>query len=188
MKLKLIAAALLAASSMAFADTSATVTYGRQENDSSKAMSDVYKLDVKTSLTKQIDGDVSILNTATDSANTVSSRYEAGVTGKMGLIGDNFITGYARGAVGERITGGNNFAYYSVEPGVIVKTPVEGLTAKLGYRFRTAFASDKSDTTNSIRYSLGYAITKKDSISLGYDDVNGDNAFNRTYVSYTRSF
>jgi hypothetical protein len=188
MKLKLIAAALLAASSMAFADTSATVTYGRQEADSSKAMSDVYKLDVKTSLTKQIDGDVSILNTATDSANTVSSRYEAGVTGKMGLIGDNFITSYARVAVGERITGGKNFAYYSVEPGVIVKTPVEGLTAKLGYRFRTAFASGNSDTTNSIRYSLGYAITKKDSISLGYDDVNGDNAFNRTYVSYTRSF
>ena len=187
MKLKLIAAALLAVSSVAFADTSATVTYGRQEADSNKAMSDVYKLDVKTSVTKNIDADVSMLNTVTDSANTVSSRYELGVTGKQSII-DGLLSGYARGAVGERVKDSNQFAYYSVEPGVILDTPVDGLSAKLGYRFRTAFASGHSDTTHSIRYALNYKLTKQDAISLGYDDVNGDNAFNRTYVSYTRSF
>lgn len=180
-----LAITMLAFTSFAFAD-SVSVMVGQQEANSNGAESNAYKLTYAKTLTKSLDGDISVLNTVADGTNKVSARYELGVTGKYQF--NDFLSGYLRGAVGERVSSSTNteFAYYSIEPGVIAS--YGDWSGKLGYRYRNAFDTDNLDKTNSVRYAVGYSLTKQDKVNLGYDHVTGDNGFNRTYVSYTRSF
>jgi hypothetical protein len=59
----------------------------------------------------------------------------------------------------------------------------------LGYRFRDAFDNTAfADQTRAVRTSLSYALSKKDSITLAYDRVNGDSDQKNMALSYTRAF
>ena len=180
-----LAITMLAFTSFAFAD-SVSVMVGQQSAISNGADSNAYNLTYTKTLTKALDGDISILNTVADSTNKVSARYELGLTGKYQI--NDIVSGYLRGAVGERVSGSTNteFAYYAIEPGVIAT--FGDFSGKIGYRYRNAFDTANLDKTNSVRYAVGYNLTKVDKLNLGYDHVVGDSGFNRTYVSYTRSF
>ena len=86
-------------------------------------------------------------------------------------------------------TNTTNFTYYSVEPGVKAAFQYfPGLTARVGYRFRDAVDSANNDTTRTWRAGLDYALTKKDTIGLGYDSVRGDSNQNIVKVNYSRGF
>ena len=77
-----------------------------------------------------------------------------------------------------------------MEPGIAIAVPrVAGLTAKVGYRWRSAFdSSANGDQTNTMRYGVSYALSKNDTVGVRYDRVNGDSTQKVWAVNYTRGF
>lgn len=189
MKLKmLIAALMVSGSSLALAQTSATIVYGIQDNIPSNTQAHNQNLIVKTDVVKNVFVDAGIYTTVADVSRSIVNRYEIGASTGYDVV--SFANANIRVAVGDKsVSGAQNFAYYSVEPGVTVKTPVNGLSARVAYRFRTAFdATTNADTSNTMRYAVGYELTKKDKVTVGYDQVRGDGANNTTTFAYTRTF
>lgn len=145
----------------------------------------LYAVSVKRDLNKAMAVDVGLNQTQTDGTSALGTRLEAGLTGTMPLFAN--VKGYVRGAVGQRYSNGADFTYYSVEPGVTA--PVGPFTARVGWRYRTADnAVANNDQTHTMRYSLAYALTKQDSVALGYDRVTGDSDQKNVRLVYTRSF
>ena len=149
-----------------------------------------FNMTAKEDINKNFAGHVQVSTTQTDGTNAVSTRLEAGVTGSVALFGP--VSGYTTVAVGEKYSsaGTGSFAYYSVEPGISAPIGNTGLTAKVGYRYRTAFenANLNLDTTHTVRAGLSYALTKQDAVGVRYDKVSGDVKQNIVAVNYTRSF
>jgi hypothetical protein len=179
---KLLAIAAVAVSFGAMAADSFTVE-GQHINNAGAAAQQQYVLGVKKEF-GTFAGDLAFSNAQTEGTNALSTRLEAGATvnGPMGL--------YARAAVGQKYNNTTDFTYYSVEPGIAVTVPgVAGLTAKVGYRFRSAFDSTQNnDQTHTARYALSYALNKSDSVAVKYDRVNGDNNQKIVAVAYTVGF
>jgi len=180
--MKKIFAILALATGTAFAADSFTVE-GQHINNAGAAAQQQYVLGVKKEF-GSFAGDLAFSNAQTEGTNALSTRLEAGATvnGPVGL--------YARAAVGQKYSNTTDFTYYSIEPGVAVAVPgVAGLTAKVGYRFRSAFDSTQNnDQTHTARYSLAYAVSKNDTVGVRYDRVNGDNNQKIIAVAYTRGF
>lgn len=177
---KLVFATLVALSGFAYAGDSVTLE-GQHINNAGAAAQQLYALGVKKDF-GSVAGDVGISNAQTEGTNALSTRLEAGATvnGPIGL--------YARTAVGQKYTNTADFAYYSIEPGIAAPIGY-GLTAKVGYRFRSAFDSTQNnDQTHTVRYAVSYALSKDDTITAKYDRVNGDNNQKIVGVAYTRGF
>lgn len=117
-----------------------------------------------------------------------TGRAEVGLTAQKQFIGP--FDGFARLAVGQKSASGvEGFGYHSQEVGAIWNTPVNGLSAKVGYRWRDSFADGRGDTSETRRYAVSYALTKKDTVGVRYDDVyKGDGKGTATAVFYTRKF
>jgi hypothetical protein len=179
---KIFAILALAITGSAFAADSFTVE-GQHINNAGAAAQQQYVLGVKKEFSG-FAGDLAFSNAQTEGTNALSTRLEAGATvaGPVGL--------YARAAVGQKYSNTTDFSYYSVEPGIAAAVPgVAGLTAKLGYRFRSAFdGSQNNDQTQTARYSLAYALSKDDTVAVKYDRVKGDNNQKTIAVAYTRGF
>jgi hypothetical protein len=190
MKLKMLVAALLVAgSSIASAQSSMTLGYAVQDDVSPAVQKHVNSVKVQTRLFGNVDGDIGISATTADVANTISNRYEGGLTYSHGLT--SWASGSVRGAYGVKQSSGKpEFSYYSVEPALTVKTPIEGLSAKVGYRMRDAVNSDAvaADRNNTVRYQVAYALTKQDKVAVGYDIQRGDSANKTIALNYTRGF
>jgi hypothetical protein len=180
---KLIAITALVAATSAMADS---VTAEYQAVDvKGGAEQNLFLLGYKRDITKTFAADVSMSNTVTEGTNTVGARYEAGVTGTYDLVGP--VKFYTRAALGEKTASGSQFTYYVIEPGVQV--PLTGsLTAKLGWRYRSAVDSANGDQTHTTRVGVAYALSKTDSIGVRYDRMRGDAEQNSVAVNYTRSF
>lgn len=123
----------------------------------------------------------------TDNTNAVSTRLEVGGTATTKLFGS--VSGYTKVAVGQRYSTSGSFTYYSIEPGVSVPLS-SSLTAKVGYRYRTAAenANVNKDTTDTVRAGVTYAINKKDAVGFRFDRVTGDSRQDGYNVFYSRSF
>jgi len=192
MKLKLLAAAsLVAFSTMVSAQSSFTIGYAVQDDESPAVQKHVNSIRFQTNLANNLDGDVGMSKTVADVANTITTRYEAGLTYKYPV--NSWMSASLRGALGERQPSGkNSYSYYSVEPAVTLKTPISGLEAKVGYRWRDTVAdridSIRNDRNETTRYQLSYALTKVDKIAVGYDIQRGDGANTTTTLQYQRSF
>ena len=183
---KILAILAVAISGTAFAADGFTVE-GQHINNAGAAAQQQYVLGVKKEFTG-FAGDLVFSNAQTEGTNTLSTRLEAGVTGNIINVGP--IGVYTRAAVGQKYSNTTDFTYYSIEPGVTAAVPgVAGLTAKVGYRFRSAFdSSQNNDQTHTARYSLAYAVSKNDTVAVKYDRVNGDNNQKVVAVAYTRGF
>ena len=127
-------------------------------------------------------------STQTDTTNAVSTRLEVGGTATVPLYGP--VLGYTKVAVGEKYTSTGQFSYYSVEPGVKAPIGNTGLTAQLGYRFRTAIKDPNvnNDTTQTLRVGVAYAINKENAVGFRFDKITGDSRQDGYNVFYTRSF
>jgi len=154
-----------------------------QSGDNGAADSHNYGITVKESVTKNITADLGVTQyvSPTDS---LSTRAEVGGTYSQpaGMIGL-----YTRVAVGNKFTGSTDFGYYSVEPGITAALG-SGVSAKLGYRYRTAFDSSIADKTNTARATLAYDLTPKDQLGLRYDKQYGDSQSHSVNLIYTRGF
>jgi hypothetical protein len=178
---KILAILAVAISGTAFAADSVTVE-SQRINNAGAAAQQQYVLGVKKEF-GGFAGDLAFSNAQTEGTNALSTRIEAGATvaGPVGL--------YARVATGQKYSNTADFSYYSVEPGIAVAVPgVAGLTAKAGFRWRSAYDSANNDQTHTARYSLAYAVSKIDTVAVKYDRVNGDSNQKIVAVAYTRGF
>jgi long-subunit fatty acid transport protein len=176
--------ALLAATGLANA-VSVTVEGQLQQGHRGARDSDNYALSVQQSINKTFAADVGVTTFQQDGTKALSNRLEAGITGTRPVGPVNL---YTRVAVGEKFNNGSDFAYYSVEPGVVYNF-TNKLSGKVGYRFRNGFGDNGNlDTTHTARAGVSYAVTKQDTVGVRYDQVRGD-AFNHSVnFAYTRSF
>ena len=126
-------------------------------------------------------------STQTDNTNAVSTRFEVGGTATAPLFGP--VSGYTKVAVGQKYSTSGQFTYYSIEPGVTMPLS-SSLTAKVGYRFRTAAenANKNNDTTDTVRVGLTYAIDKVRAVGVRYDRITGDSRQDGYNVFYSHSF
>jgi hypothetical protein len=184
---KVFLSLLLASAGSVFAQ-SVTIDRQTSEPNAGGNNSNQLQIAVKAPINKLLSVDGSIANQITENTYKQTTRYEAGLTAQTKLVGP--VDVYGRGAIGQKnISGQQGFGYWSGETGVIWSTPITGLSAKVGYRYREAFdGASKLDTTNTFRYALAYAVTQKDTLGLRYDVVNGDGANKTSAVFYTRKF
>ena len=168
---------------------SATLEYQNINGLNGTSDQNNFNLTVKESINNFLAGDVQFSQTnnspngGTDTL--ASTRVEGGLTGVAAV--SSYASLYTRAAVGQKYTSATNYGYYSVEPGVIVPIGA-GFSAKVGYRFRSAFDTTMPDTTRTWRAGVGYDLTKTDNIGVRYDSVRGDSNQNVVAVNYTRSF
>lgn len=187
MKLKLLVASLALVSSSVFAQSSMTIVYGVQDAVPSNTQSHITNFVGRTTVVKNVlTVDGGIYTTTADVSRAITNRYEIGATAGHNLT--DMFRADVRVATGMKaVSTKQDFGYYSVEPGINAK--LGNFTARVAYRYRDAYDSSvNADTSNTMRYSVGYNVTKQDRISVGYDRVRGDGANNSTTVSYTRSF
>jgi len=184
---KVLVTLLLASAGTVFAQ-SVTIDGQNSKPNAGGNESNQLTLAVKAPVTKLLSIDGGISNQITDNTYKQTTRYEAGLTAQAPVAGP--VDLYGRGAIGQKsISGAEGFAYWSTEVGAIWHTPLAGLDAKVGYRYREAFAGEsKLDTTNTFRYALSYAVTKSDTLGVRYDVVNGDGANKTTGLFYSRKF
>ena len=98
------------------------------------------------------------------------------------------LTSSVRVATGAKMVSGSDTKYYySVEPGVSYKL-TDSLSARVAYRFRDAYANDVADRSNTNRVSLNYALSKSNTVSIGYDKVRGDGAEKAVSVGLSHAF
>jgi hypothetical protein len=177
-------AALMAVTGLVNA-ASVTVEGQFQQGHRGARDSDNYALSVKESINKTFAADLGFTAYQQDGTKALSNRLEAGVTGTVPVGPVNL---YTRAAVGEKFSNGSDFGYYSVEPGVTY-TMFDKLTARVGYRFRNGFGTNGNlDTTHTARAGVSYAVTKKDTVGVRYDQVRGDSFNHSVNFAYTRSF
>jgi hypothetical protein len=145
-----------------------------------------YQFQLGSNVHKNLAIDVAGENLYTDGNGSNTSRIEGAVTPKYD-IGSGFSV-YTRGAVGQKYLPGDNFSYYSVEPGVKYAVS-DAFAVKAGYRFRNAFDSDKNaDLTRTYRLGGEYAITKETAVSVNFDRADGDSRYNGVTAAYTIKF
>lgn len=182
--------ATLLALSVGVASAATVVIDG--ENSDPKVGSDnsrQLQLTVKAPINTLLTGDIGIASQITDNTYKQTARYEAGVTAQTAVFGP--VDGYARGAIGQKsVSSADGYGYYSAEAGVVYHTPVAGLDAKVGYRYRNSFddAQESKEKTNTFRYAVSYKLSKEDQVGVRYDRVNGAGANSAVGVFYARSF
>jgi hypothetical protein len=176
---KLAIATLVALSVSAYAGDTVTIE-GQRINNAGAAAQQQYVLGVKKDFGK-FAGDVSFANAQTEGTNALSTRLEAGATvsGPVGL--------YARAAIGQKYSNTADFNYYSVEPGITAPIGF-GLTAKVGYRWRSAVDTANNDQTHTMRYAVAYTLNKTNAVAVKYDRVQGDSNQKIVSVAYTVGF
>ena len=94
---------------------------------------------------------------------------------------------YLGGRLGERITSSTHFSTYAIDAGV--KFPLAaGFTGDVGGRYRNAFESGKAYETQRAHATVGYALTKQDSVAVRFSRSYGDEEKDAWRLSYTRGF
>lgn len=132
------------------------------------------------------------LQTLKNTVNSQStSRVEIGGTFTQPIT--NSFAGYVRAGLGNQFgayagNAGQEFSFYSVEPGVAYK--VGNFDARLGYRYRTSFENlgARGFQTNTVKGGIGYSLSKQDRVGFNVEDVKGDYTARQYTVNYTRSF
>lgn len=121
-----------------------------------------------------------------DKTKVITMRYELGLDFDQKFLDDYAVT--LRTALGEKQKSGNQpFPYYVLETGVNAKLPY-GFSGRIAFRYRDAFNPANGDQSYTMRYALGYNITERDKLSIGYDVTKGDGASTTTSFRYSRKF
>lgn len=185
MKFKMSLLSLAMLSNFAFAQT-VSVSYGIRDSVTGSTLTST-GLSVSNKLTDKISGDVGIANLQDRVTNTNGLRYEVGLTYSEPLT--SFLTGSVRVSHGFKSNSGKEtIQYYNIEPSLTAKIGSTPLSVRVGYRYRNAYDVSDNDRSDTNRFAVRYQVTKKDMISLGYDEQRGSGAAKQTTLGYSRSF
>lgn len=179
---KAIAAALLvAATSTAFATGYATYEYSEEENRATSATNIANAVVVGMKTAEGWDYSLKSNTSQTEmGSGSISSGLEVRARKSLGMF-------YLGGRLGERITSSTHFSTYAIDAGV--KFPLAaGFTGDVGGRYRNAFESGKAYETQRVHATVGYALTKQDSVAVRFSRSYGDEEKDAWRLSYTRSF
>ena len=150
-------------------------------NDTQDAMT--YSLAVGQNINKNLDAELYTRIKSNDN-DTNNTRLEGALIAKANY-GD--FTPYVRGALGEKFDGTDNFAYWSVEPGIKYAV-LPGLRVKGALRFRDAFNTNDNDSTRTYRVGAEYDVTNSSTVALNLDKSFGDSEFVSVGGSYGIKF
>ena len=188
---KYLAILALVVSGSVLADPTASISYQDQQNNNGK-QGHAISYSLSDNLIKNLGGDVTINSFFSDSTNVSFVRTEVGLTPKYDVT--DYLNVSSRFSLGEVQTSSTgNWQTYTIEPKATVKLPYS-FDANVGFRFRTALQDNVLDTSRTYGASVGYSVTQKDRISVGYSKLFGDNGNqanngNKTYtVSYAHGF
>ncbi len=112
------------------------------------------------------------------------NRLEAGATFAFPTtVG---VVPYLRTAMGSKTASGDQFNYYSVEPGV--RVPIGPGTARLGWRYRDAVESGYTDLSRTWRVGYVWPLTKSTDLNLAYEQSRGNMSYNGVMSGLTFKF
>jgi|688.fasta_scaffold671835_1 hypothetical protein len=172
-------------SSTAFAGGFGGVEYGYRDGVNGGSDNQAVKVTVGTELNKTFKADISMRQKMDTAENLNDTRLEAGLTGTV-PVGAG-LSLYTRGAAGQKYKTNDNYAYYSVEPGIKYQV-TDALGVKLGWRYRDAMDAAKTDQSRSWRVGAEYLLTKNYAVAVGYDQVRGDSAYNAVTTALNFKF
>jgi hypothetical protein len=179
-------AALMSVASLVSAQ-SVTVGYSQRTLDANGQQEHQNALSIKTKQYGSFIGDIGVTAVQNDSTNAITNRYELGGTYTQSLM--QGVKGEVRLAHGWKAkSGAETTQYYVIEPSVTASVPSTALSVKYGYRIRNAYEDSVKDNSTTNRLSVGYALSKNDTISLGRDWQRGDGALIQTTLQYSRAF
>ena len=173
---------LLLSTGVASAAPSMTAEYHITENLNTGATGALYLVGGSNQISKNLRGDVLTITSQADATGALGQRIEGGLTYRPTTWS------YVRAATGQRFSNTGNNTYYSVEPGLTHS--VDQFRFRVGYRIRDAVNPDNygNQTEKTMRYRVGYAVTKKDTVNFGIDRTSGDVNSRSVIFSYSRQF
>ena len=179
-KLAVVFASLLIAGSAVAAGGYASLEYSDESNRLTGAENINHGLVVGTKM-DGVDYSIKMANSQTEiGSGSITQALEVRARKNFGAV-------YFGGRLGERITSSTHFSYYAIDSGV--KFPLfAGLTGDVGARYRNAFESGKLYETTRVHTSVGYALTKQDSVAVRWSRSYGDEEKDAVRLQYTRSF
>jgi len=145
-----------------------------------------YQFVVGHRVNKNVTVDANTETLWTDTTKVLVNRLEGGATFSLPTA-DTIITPYVRTALGSKTVGGNQFAYYSAEPGV--RMAVGPGTARLGWRYRSAVDDAQfNDTTRTWRLLYLLPMNKTWDLNVGVEASRGDINYNGLLAGFTVRF
>ena len=179
-KLAVVFASLLIAGSAVAAGGYASLEYSDENNRLTGAENINHGLVVGSKM-DGVDYSIKMANSQTEiGSGSITQALEVRARKNFGAV-------YFGGRLGERITSSTHFSYYAIDSGV--KFPLfAGLTGDVGARYRNAFESGKLYETTRVHTSVGYALTKQDSVAVRWSRSYGDEEKDAVRLQYTRSF
>lgn len=122
----------------------------------------------------------------TNGSDTISNRLEAGATYATPITGNLGV--FVRGAIGEKFTNGDNYGYFSVEPGVTYALN-KNWAVSGSYRYRDAFNDGKAGAeTHRAQIGAAYALTQNTVLTASVGRSLGDVQYNAFNVGYGFKF
>lgn len=183
---QLVAAVILVAAGSAFAGGFGNVEYGYQDIKSGGS-SDSVKVMLGMDLTDNLKIDIGNQVKSNDTTGDNGNRLESGLTlhNQFG-----FVSPYVRVALGQKYATGDNYGYWSAEPGIKFATPITNLTGKVGWRYRDAMDPDAHslDMTKTWKAGVEYQLTKTYSVGVNYDRARGDSEYSSYSVNLGLKF
>jgi hypothetical protein len=179
-KLAVVFASLLIAGSAVAAGGYASLEYSDESNRLTGAENINHGLVIGSKM-DGVDYSIKMANSQTEiGSGSITQALEVRARKNFGAV-------YFGGRLGERITSSTHFSYYAIDSGV--KFPLfAGLTGDVGARYRNAFESGKLYETTRVHTSVGYALTKQDSVAVRWSRSYGDEEKDAVRLQYTRSF
>lgn len=114
----------------------------------------------------------------------ISNRFEAGAQVEQKIP---FVKVGVRGAVGEKFTTGDNYAYWLVEPFVGYDINSDW-SVKGSYRYRDAFDTDKNDQSNTYKLTAEYKYTTNTQFAVSVGKTTGDSEYVALQAGVTYKF
>lgn len=186
LKFKMSVLAFMIVSSSTVMAQSFTASYGFRETEKGAAITST-GLSVAFKATDTLRADFGISNLRDRDSFENNLRTEVGLTYSQDI--SKQLTGNLRVSSGIKMSSGKeNVPYYNIEPSLTAKVGATPLSVRVGYRYRNAYDVSDKDRSDTKRLSVRYALSKKDSFALGYDEQTGSGASKQTSLSYTRSF
>lgn len=114
-----------------------------------------------------------------------NTRIEGAVLTRLPLAGD--LSWYTRSAIGQKFVTGDQYAYWSFEPGLRYQL-YKSWSIKTGLRFRDSFDTRFDESTRTYRAAVEYAVNAATSVSVGVDRHKGEIEQNSLGIGLTHRF